>query len=347
MKIGLLGGTFDPVHEGHLKLASSARKQLGLSTVYLVLSPRSPFKLENDLSPFNRRLNWLRTAIKGKKGLAVSTWERSQKGPSYTINTIRDFQKNHPTDEVFFIMGSDSWKGFQNWRNPKEIANRATLVIGRRPGSEEVEISFPYKSRVRILKGLFPEISSSRIRFENFLKATLSKKRFEHCLAVGDLSSRLAEAHHGDSEIAYQAGVLHDCTKEWSPKKLISYVKKNRVIVPDLEFIQRSNPNILHGYVAADFVRRKKWLVDPVWLDAIQSHTLGAVEMTVPQMIIFVADFASKDRRYKSAKEVRALGFKNLKAAFRLALAKKIGWNLKASKPLHPFTIQVWNSLQS
>ena len=87
--------------------------------------------------------------------------------------------------------------------------------------------------------------------------------------------------------------------------------------------------------------------MDSVALQAIELHTLRAIDMTIPHMIIFVADFASKDRRYKSAKEVRELGFKNLKAAFRLALAKKIGWNLKASKPLHPFTIQVWNSLQS
>jgi predicted HD superfamily hydrolase involved in NAD metabolism len=176
------------------------------------------------------------------------------------------------------------------------------------------------------------------------LKKTLSKKRYEHCVAVAELAAALAKDHGWDLDMAYNAGLLHDCAKEWSPKKLISYIRKNRVQVPGFDFICQTNPNLLHAYVGAHWARKNKWLTDPTALRAIQYHTLGGIKMGIPEMIIFIADFASKDRQYTTAKIVRKEAFRNLKSAFRLALGKKIRWNLKASKPIHPFTIQVWNS---
>jgi nicotinate-nucleotide adenylyltransferase len=184
-------------------------------------------------------------------------------------------------------------------------------------------------------------------KYRHHLKKSLSGQRHHHSSKVADLASKLAAKHGWDPILAYEAGFLHDCAKEWPPQKLIQYVKRYRLPVPNLPFIKKNNPNLLHAYVGADLARRKKWLNDRAALDAIRSHTLGAFNMSVPQMILYVADFSSEDRQYSMAKEVRSEAFRNLKVAFRLALSKKIKWNLKASKPVHPFTIQVWNKLVS
>lgn len=185
------------------------------------------------------------------------------------------------------------------------------------------------------------------IEVHQFLKKTLSAKRYQHCLNVAQLSSMLAKHHGWDPALAYQAGFLHDCAKEWSPQKLLAYAKKNKLKIPDMKFIQKNNPNLFHAYVGADVAKKKGWLNDRLALAAIRSHTLADLKMSIPQMILYVADFASKDRTYSSARKVRALATKNLRSAYRKALAKKIRWNLKASKPVHPFTIEVWNALNS
>lgn len=174
MRIGLLGGTFDPVHKGHLQLADAALKQLKLSRVYFVLSPLSPFKKKQRLTPAPLRLEMLRAALKGKSRLKVATWELERRGPSYTIETIRAYKRRHPNHQLFVIMGSDTWAGFRRWKNPQQILKLATVVVGCRPGSHDRRVTPPLPPPLTgrgiripaflILNGLFPSISSTEIR---------------------------------------------------------------------------------------------------------------------------------------------------------------------------------------
>src|SRR4051812_17403919 len=223
MKIGLLGGSFDPVHHGHLKLAEAARRQLKLDKVYLVLTPRSPFKREIVPAPMAERLRLLRLAIRNKKFLRVGTWELKAKGVSYTIDTISAYKRAHPRDEIFFIMGSDSWTGFDRWRNSRKITRMARLVVGRRPGTDKIKVPRKYRNAVTVLSGRFPDISSTEIRNDkimSLLQKSLSPGRFRHSLGVAELARELTERHGGDAALAYRTGLLHDCAKEWSPPKL-------------------------------------------------------------------------------------------------------------------------------
>jgi len=177
------------------------------------------------------------------------------------------------------------------------------------------------------------------------LKKMLSPGRYRHSLSVAKLARELARRHGWNPERAYQAGLLHDITKEWSRPRLIAYVKRYRLRVPGLSFILRTEPTMLHSYVAADWVARQGWVTDRPTRSAIACHTLGGVRVTIPQMILYVADFAAWDRGFHSARRVRGVARRNLKEAYRMALAKKIEWNLIEGKPLHPLTIQLWNSL--
>jgi nicotinate-nucleotide adenylyltransferase len=164
MRIGLLGGSFDPIHQGHLKLAKSALAQLRLKKVYLVLAPRPPHKSNGIEAPVESRLKMLRLAVKGERGLKVATWELKRKGPSYTVITLQNLRRLHPDDEIFFIMGSDTFNGFSRWKDPEKILKLARLAVGVRPGSEGVGVKDEWGHKVVHLRGEFPDFSSREVR---------------------------------------------------------------------------------------------------------------------------------------------------------------------------------------
>ena len=161
-KIGILGGTFDPVHDGHLALARAARDQLKLDRVYMVLSPLSPFKLDKEITPVAERLAMLGLALEKEKDILIGEWELRRKGPSYTVNTLSDYKKNNPKHDLYLILGSDAMAGLDKWKSPQRILTLATVVVGRRPGMP-LKVS-NLEGRMFFLRGTFPPVSSTEIR---------------------------------------------------------------------------------------------------------------------------------------------------------------------------------------
>ncbi len=166
MKVGLFGGSFDPIHRGHVALAKAAVKRLKLDRVYFILARQSPLK-EKSSTSIPHRLMMLRLALRPEKRFFPAAWELNRRGPSYTIDTIRDYKNRHPKDEIHWIMGSDSLKEFYCWKKPHQILTLAQLVVGRRPGAMKSfgpEILNFDIGRITLLKGTFPDISSTQIR---------------------------------------------------------------------------------------------------------------------------------------------------------------------------------------
>lgn len=175
------------------------------------------------------------------------------------------------------------------------------------------------------------------------MEETLSEKRFLHSMSVAKFAAKLGRVHGWNPEIAFRAGLLHDCAKEWTPRKLYSYVKKNRLPVPNVEFIKKASPNMFHAYVGAHQAKKNGWLKDPVALRAIESHTLGNLNMSRADKIIFVADFACPDRGHPNLKIIRKVARHDLEEAFKITVTKKIKFYLKRRRTIHPFSILVWN----
>ena len=134
MKIGILGGTFNPIHLGHLILAEEVCQKIGLRKVIFIPTNLPPHKNNGDIIPANHRLKMLRLAVKGNPLFCVSDIEIRKGGRSYTIDTIKEFSRIYPNDQFYFIIGSDLIKYLNEWKDLKEIIAVVKFIVATRPG---------------------------------------------------------------------------------------------------------------------------------------------------------------------------------------------------------------------
>jgi nicotinate-nucleotide adenylyltransferase len=189
VKIGILGGTFDPIHLGHLIVAEEARVRLGLEEVLFVPTGKPWMKEGTPVSEAKHRLNMARLAISANPFFRLSSMEIDRPGPSYTVDTLEALREDYgPEAELFFILGVDSLTGFHEWKEPKRILEMATLVAVTRPGYQIPETKVfngalgGMKDRLKMLEGVRVEISGRDLRRR--VKEGLSI-RYRVCSAVG------------------------------------------------------------------------------------------------------------------------------------------------------------------
>lgn len=162
LKIGLFGGSFDPVHFGHLLVAQAAIEEVGLDRLFFIPAAQSPFKPESQPAPAANRLQWLRLALAGRTDCEIDEQEIRRGGVSYTIETVRNYTKQFPQAELFYLIGADNAAKLPEWREADELARLAQFVVTPRPG--EAPLNFPPPFRGRTLKGFPLAVSSSQIR---------------------------------------------------------------------------------------------------------------------------------------------------------------------------------------
>jgi nicotinate-nucleotide adenylyltransferase len=138
MRLGLFGGTFDPVHVGHLILAEQCREACRLDRLWFVVAGAPPHK-PGDRTAVTHRLEMVRIAIAGHASFAVSEIETQRPGPHYSVETLESVQRDRPGDDLFFLIGADSLADLPSWREPGRIAQLATIVVVNRPGPEEID----------------------------------------------------------------------------------------------------------------------------------------------------------------------------------------------------------------
>jgi nicotinate-nucleotide adenylyltransferase len=160
--LALFGGSFDPVHLGHLLVAQAAREELTLNRLFFIPAAQSPFKPDRTPTPASERLRLLRLALVGKTDCEVDTQEIKRGGVSYTIDTVRDYARRFPNSSLFYLIGADNVAHLPKWREAAELARLVEFVAIPRPG--QVESSFPPPFRGRTLAGFPLGLSSSQIR---------------------------------------------------------------------------------------------------------------------------------------------------------------------------------------
>src|SRR6266487_542855 len=161
-RIGLFGGSFDPIHLGHLLVAQSAIEELGLERLYFIPAAQSPFKPANQPARAAERLRLLGLALARKTNCEVDDQEIKRGGVSYTIDTLRDYARRFPQAELLCLIGADNVTTLPKWREAAELSRLAEFVAIPRPGQPPV--SFPPPFRGRRLAGFPFGVSSSQIR---------------------------------------------------------------------------------------------------------------------------------------------------------------------------------------
>jgi len=163
-RLGILGGTFDPIHSGHLILAEQLKDELKLQKVIFIPSANPPHKENHPVSPAKDRLKMVKIAIQDNPDFLISDIELRRGGKSYTIDTLARLVKFYKDSELFFLLGSDAIDELPTWKEPDKIFQKVKVVIALRPGFDRINQKnrFVQKSLVVPINGL--NISSSQIR---------------------------------------------------------------------------------------------------------------------------------------------------------------------------------------
>jgi len=160
--LGLFGGSFDPVHCGHLLVAQAAREELDLSRLFFVPAAQSPFKPDRQPAPASERVRLLRLALAGLTWCEIDEQEIRRGAPSYTIDTVREYVRRFPGAGLFYLIGADHVTQLPKWREAAELAKLVEFVVLPRPGEPDAIIPAPFRGQA--LKGFPLGVSSSQIR---------------------------------------------------------------------------------------------------------------------------------------------------------------------------------------
>lgn len=186
MKIGIYSGSFNPIHIGHLALANYIVEFTDLDEVWLLLSPQNPLKEGDELASEHQRLEMVKLAVEGYRGIKACEFELTLPRPSYTITTLQSLRKMYPEYEFSLIMGADNWSVIEKWKDYTSIIEDFAIKIYPRLG-DNIIIPQRFREKVEVIDSPIMEISSTFIResiAENkCIKAFLPEKVHQYIIA--------------------------------------------------------------------------------------------------------------------------------------------------------------------
>ena len=370
-RLAVIGGTFDPIHYGHLAAAEAARVTLGAGEVLFVPSGDPPHKDGALLTHGEHRYLMCVLATADNPYFKVSRMELERPGKSYTIDTIRELRLETPDEtEIFFITGADALNEILTWKDAEELVRLCGFVSVTRPGyvsggvlpglsANIIHMDAPafdisssdIRERIRggrTVRYLIPEPVRAYIdkhtlyaasdmlaeKINEYIKAALTKKRYEHTLGVTGAAVRLAARYGEDREKARLAALLHDCAKDLSEEETYAYMERYGVAPDD---VTKTQIGLTHPFIAAGIAREKFGIEDGEILDAIRYHTIGRENMSRLEKIIYVADCIDESRDYYGGLElIREAAFTDLDRATAAGLKAAINYTLGKGRPVHP-----------
>ncbi len=359
MRIGIYGGTFSPVHVGHVEGAKYARERLELDTILMIPTSISPHKELPPGTPTpQQRLTMLQLALQGEEGIQVSDLELVRGGVSYTWQTLTALRQQYPRDDFFLIMGDDMFLSIDTWKEPHIIYQEATLAVLCRGGDwekakEKAATMTEQGVRVQLLENPVTEISSTQLRrllafrcAEDYLPegvADYIRKCGLYCRDYKNLS--LAELETAVIGLLNPNRVKHtlgcrdtavELARLWGADEtdaaragLLHDVTKaldGRLQLTlcsrygiMLDTFSGNNPKTLHA-LTGSLVAQRIFGENKQVVDAIASHTTGKPGMNTLEKIIYVADYMEPCRDFPGVDRLRHLAHTDLNAALKLGL---------------------------
>ena len=364
-RIGVFGGTFDPVHTEHINLIRSAVKELSLDRLFVTPTFSPPHK-EGVYASAEDRGKMLSLALKGVKKAEVSDFELENGGKSYSYITAEHFKSLYPTAELYFIVGGDMLGSFKTWKNPERILAAATLVAAKRQGetySTDIKEDF-YKTfkkdfitidfnggdvssteiRTKValglsVFGLVPEKVAEYIEkeklytdeYSDFIKSNLPEKRRIHTAGVVISAVKLAKRLGVSVEKARIAATLHDCAKYLNKEDFKGFVLPEGVPEP-----------VEHAFLGAFVAENVLGIKDKEIIDAIKYHTSGRADMTDIERVVFIADMIERNRVYDGVDRLRAAVEEDFENGFRLCLKEETEHLIKKGQLIYEETLNAF-----
>lgn len=314
-KIVLLGGSFNPIHFGHLAILKAAVKQLNADQGWFLVANQAPLKDDYSVS-FKQRCQWINYMIKGFKKLKVCQIEKQLPVPNYTINTIRRLKKIYPDYQFIFLIGSDQALKLHQWYQIDELKSMIEFVVYER---DQVEIS-----NLKVIKGANIDVSSSNIRCgQSFLTHKqilreimlygyyaqerlqhLSAKRQQHIYSVANFIQSLTPASFNYIQAKKLIGlaIAHDIYKE---DKSLNNLSNYEILLPQYRH---------HACMIRNVAAKQYYVFDKSFLNSLLYHVNGQ-SINIYAMLLFVADKLEPSRPFDTKKLLRLVQ-KNLYNGF-------------------------------
>lgn len=371
MKIGVFGGTFNPPHNGHIRLAKAAADELKLDKLLVIPSCIPPHKIAAKLAGGQERLEMCRLAFGCDPRFEVSPMELERGSRSYTVETLRELKALYPDSELYFIVGSDMLESFDKWYLWQEILSLSVLCAASREEGYNPDLSRFGKlaERIKIITLDPLEVSSTQIRnsagevspelldpkvaayirehglyddgldrYRELLRGKLNPRRLFHSECVSECAGVLAERYGASVEKARLAGLLHDVMKNAPANEQLA-------LMPDITPLELLNSKVWHQISGEAFLRQNGIVTDEEILGAVRWHTTGKAGMTLLEKIIYVADFISADRDYKDVEVVRRLAYISLEHAILYTSRYTVNKMVSQDLLLHPATVECYNDM--
>ncbi len=354
-KIGIMGGTFNPIHNGHISLAQAAYNYCGLDKVLFMPSGISYLKEQNEIVPADKRLEMTRLAIEDMEQFCVSDIEIKREGNTYTVDTLRELKNLYTDCELYFIMGADSFMSVTGWKQPGEIVKLCTLVTVVRDdvtlhqlAAQKEFLEKTWNASVVLVPFDTVDISSSQIRkkIEQGLSVEgLLPPKVIHYVKNEKLYQKMdffeflcgeMKQKQSENRFAHTMGVVYTAIKlagiygvEVQSAKIAAILHDCAKCIPFLEQLslcekyevtlsktEKENGELLHCKLGAAIAKEVYGIYEEDILNSIKNHTTGRPGMSILEKIVFVADYIEPGRyKAKNLSEVRKLAFSNIDKA--------------------------------
>lgn len=381
-KVGILGGTFDPVHNGHIFLAKTAMEKCGLSKVIFLPTGNPPHK-NNMVASGEDRLNLLKKATANMDSFEVLDMEVRRPGITYTVDTLSRLKSLHPDWDIYYIIGTDTLFELDKWKDPKRVFELCTFVCMSRPVDDEAaqikkakELKTQYGKEVVVISIMGKDASSTSIRESGSLnlvptciakdvqkiyvkedskidrqalldkiKPLISDERYKHCLSVEQTAIDLAKQYGADVEKASLAALLHDCAKNIA-KDPETFAADHHIGQYLHDYDDLPTP-VLHAPMGAHMAQIEFGVNDDEVLSAISWHTSGKPNMSLLDKVIYLADF-TEPTRYATAAltAIREIIKTDLDMALFKALECSIEKIKSKGNQVHKNTLDAYNYMK-
>ncbi|MGZ9762074.1 nicotinate-nucleotide adenylyltransferase [Mycoplasma sp. 394] len=354
MKIGIYGGSFDPIHIGHIKLAKYAIKELNLDKLLFVPTFTSPFKSKTKLVKPYQKAEMIQLVLEEK--MQLCDFEIKRNNVSYTIDTVKYLRQKYPNDQLFLLIGSDNLPKLNKWKDIDIISQLTQITVFRRdkninkinlkkyngillnnPFYDFASSDFKNGMLSHVDKKVLNYIQKDGLYLEQIIHNSLSALRAKHSVATADFAVKLAKAHNYPAKDAYIAGLTHDIAKEWDVKRSLQAIKE---FEPD---IKEENPAFLHQICSYIWLKHGYMLQNQAILQAVRYHTQLHPNMSKLDKIIFVADKICQGRRFTGIQKIRDLALTNLDAGFKEVVKQTYDFNISKGVKFSNESLNLYN----